>query len=118
MPNSFNKGEWSEFYTFVKILADRKVHAADEDLGRIEDIFYPILKVIRKENNILKEYDISQKDSIKYKEIGSGKFIDIDGSKIKSSVQAVFEHIKSGKGASFEVPLSEGNTPIFRVAQK
>ena len=27
-----NKGEWSEFYAFIKILTDKKVFAADENL--------------------------------------------------------------------------------------
>jgi HpaII restriction endonuclease. len=29
-----NKGEWSEIYTFLKLLADGKLYAADENLTR------------------------------------------------------------------------------------
>ena len=42
-----NKGEWSEFYTFLKLLADGKIYAADKNLNKNEDIFYKILKIIR-----------------------------------------------------------------------
>jgi len=42
-----NKGEWSEFYTFVKLLGDGKIYAADKDLNRNENLFYVILKIIR-----------------------------------------------------------------------
>ena len=49
MSTTGNKGEWSEFYTFIKILSDKYLHAADEDLNIIEQVFYPVLKVIRKE---------------------------------------------------------------------
>ena len=42
-----NKGEWSEFYTFVKLLADGKIYAADEELNKKENLFYTILKILR-----------------------------------------------------------------------
>lgn len=42
-----NKGEWSEFYSFVKLLADGKIYAADKDLNRNESLFYIILKILR-----------------------------------------------------------------------
>ena len=42
-----NKGEWSEFYTFIKLLADKQLNGADENLQKVADIFYPILKIIR-----------------------------------------------------------------------
>ena len=44
-----NKGEWSEVYTFLKLLADGKLFAADEELNRIENMFFPIIKIIREE---------------------------------------------------------------------
>jgi hypothetical protein len=44
---SGNKGEWAEVYTLVKLLADGKLYAADEELEKLEDVFYPVLKIIR-----------------------------------------------------------------------
>jgi HpaII restriction endonuclease len=44
-----NKGEWSEYYTFLKLLADGKIYAADKDLNKNENLFYLILKIIRGE---------------------------------------------------------------------
>lgn len=59
-----NKGEWSEFYTFLKLLADGKIYAADKDLNKNENLFYLILKIIRGEvedlNYIRKENIIIQ----------------------------------------------------------
>lgn len=114
MPNSFNKGEWSEFYTFVKILADRKIYAADEDLERIEDIFYPILKVLRKENGINKIYDLSEDDIIQISLQGAAKTIRIPSSLIKSSVRTLFEQINNATGASFQVASSETLMPLLK----
>lgn len=44
-----NKGEWSEAYTLLKLLAQRKLFAANEKLQKIEDMYYPIIKVIRED---------------------------------------------------------------------
>jgi len=44
-----NKGEWSEIYAFLRLLADGNLFAADEQLNRNEEIFFPILKIIREE---------------------------------------------------------------------
>ncbi|MCL2500793.1 MAG: HpaII family restriction endonuclease [Defluviitaleaceae bacterium] len=49
MPITGNKGEWSETYAFLRLLADGKLFAADEQLNRIGDMFFPILKIIREE---------------------------------------------------------------------
>lgn len=114
MPNFFNKGEWSEFYTFVKILADRKIYAADEDLKKIEEIFYPIRKVLRKENGINKIYDLSEDDAIKIIQKNTDEILSVRSSKIKSSVNLLFEQIKSATGASFAVASSKTLMPLLR----
>lgn len=44
-----NKGEWSEIYAFLRLLADGKLFAADEQLNRIQEVFFPIIKIIRQE---------------------------------------------------------------------
>lgn len=44
-----NKGEWSEIYTFFKLLSDGKLYGADGNLNKKEDIFYDIIKIIRNE---------------------------------------------------------------------
>lgn len=44
-----NKGEWSELYTLIKLLELRKLYAADENVNRDENVFFPIIKIIRTE---------------------------------------------------------------------
>lgn len=51
-----NKGEWSEIYTFLKLISDGKLFAADENLNIIPDLFYPIIKILRQEVNRQREY--------------------------------------------------------------
>lgn len=46
---SQNKGEWSELYALVYLLATGKLYAADDKLRVIEDVYFPILRILRDE---------------------------------------------------------------------
>ncbi len=53
---SGNRGEWSEIYTFFKLLADGKLHAANADLSLNPTSYYPIVKIIRQQKSFSYEY--------------------------------------------------------------
>ena len=44
-----NKGEWSELYAFLRLLSQGRVYAANEKVEKIDNVYYPILKIIREE---------------------------------------------------------------------
>ncbi|MCL2573699.1 MAG: HpaII family restriction endonuclease [Defluviitaleaceae bacterium] len=44
-----NKGEWSEIYVLLRLLADGRLNAADEKLLPISDMYFPIIKILREE---------------------------------------------------------------------
>ena len=46
---SGNKGQWSELYAFLRLLSKGRIYAANEKVERIDDVYYPILKIIREE---------------------------------------------------------------------
>lgn len=46
---SGNKGEWSELYAFMKLLSQGRVYAANEKVEKIDEVYYPILKIMREE---------------------------------------------------------------------
>lgn len=46
---SGNKGEWSELYAFMKLLAQGRLYAANDKVEKINDVYFPILKVFREE---------------------------------------------------------------------
>jgi len=54
-----NKGEWSEIYALLKLLGDKNLFAGDANLNKIEGLFYPIIKIIRIENDGNFEYEIN-----------------------------------------------------------
>lgn len=45
-----NKGEWSELYVLIRLLADRKLYTSEENLTKNENCYLPILKILRTEN--------------------------------------------------------------------
>jgi hypothetical protein len=54
---SGNRGEWSEIYVLLRLLADGKVYAADGELNKLENVYFPIIKIIREETKgEIKEY--------------------------------------------------------------
>jgi hypothetical protein len=55
---SGNKGEWSEIYALFKLLGDKQLFAGDADLNKVEELFYPIIKIIRNESGGNFEYEI------------------------------------------------------------
>lgn len=46
---SGNKGEWSELYAFLRLLSQGRVYAANEKVEKIDNVYYPILKIFREE---------------------------------------------------------------------
>lgn len=56
---SGNKGEWSEIYALFKLLSDKQLFAGDADLNKVEELFYPIIKIIRNESGGNFEYEIN-----------------------------------------------------------
>ena len=48
---SGNKGEWSELYAFMKLLSQGRVYAANEKVEKIDEVYYPILKIMREERS-------------------------------------------------------------------
>lgn len=108
---SGNKGEWAEVYTLIKLLADGKLYAADEELEKLEDIFYPIIRIIRDEiidKNTLshKEYEFGNSIKI-YEEYSNKPIVEIPKELLSKKKLRFFDLIKGGKGKSFKLPESE-----------
>jgi ribosomal protein L21E len=103
---SGNKGEWSEIYVLLRLLADGKVYAADSDLNQLEDIYFPIIKIIREET----------KGEIKEYSTGDTVQIFINGMKVKELPRLEFEEeseilleeIKNSKGSAFSIEKTQG----------
>lgn len=59
-----NKGEWSEVYTLLKLLGEGKVYAGDQNLNKIQDIFYPIVMILHQEKDGEFNYRLQDKEIV------------------------------------------------------
>jgi hypothetical protein len=95
----FNKGEWSELLVFLSVLFEGKIHAADEDLNKIDEIFYVVLKAIR--NNI--EYVLENHNQLRIINTNDREFV-VSTKEFEDEIQVLYNKIKNTKGSSFEIP--------------
>ena len=100
-----NKGEWSEFYTFIKLLIDKKIIGADQNLKKIDTVFFPILKIIREESQGKAEYELQNNDKVKIIHT-DGATVIVESSDLKSKIVEIFKAIKENS-KTFEVPVAE-----------
>jgi len=97
----YNKGEWSEIYTFAYLLSSGILYSADKDLNKIDEIYFPVLKIIREETEG-QPIDYKTGDVIRIyngdellKEVPKSQFDDV--------VAELFDKIPQGSRA-FEIP--------------
>lgn len=94
-----NRGEWSELYTLLRLMADGKLYAADEDTNKIDDIYYDVIKAIRKETNGRWEYIRDGKVRVIYAETGE-EILSIPIEDFENQADILLKRIK-------EVPVGE-----------
>lgn len=95
-----NKGEWSEVYALLKVIADKKLYRGDGNLNRLEDAVLPIIKVLREESDGTYQYEIQQNLVIIS---GSGQEFTIPVIEFQQQAKYLLERIKSSASASFEI---------------
>lgn len=99
-----NKGEWTEVYTLFKLLGDKKLFLGNKEIEKLEGIVYPILRVLRTENNGDFEYSI-QDEIILIS--GVEEVLKIEISEFKQKAKFLLEKIKENKERTFSVPEIE-----------
>ena len=113
---SANKGEWSELYTHLRLLADGLVFSGDEKYNRIEDESFPIIKVFRREkgNDMDTVYIV---DSAKKQILiqGNKKEVLISQEQFDTTAKWLLEQIKAGKNNSFKIPGVEEYMKAFNM---
>ncbi len=102
---SGNKGEWSEIYVLFKLLADGKIYAADSELNKLHDIYFPIIKIIREEiSGELKEYKTGNVIEIY---INGKKIKSVDRNEFEKESEQLFDEICNAKGSAFQIEKTE-----------
>jgi len=94
-----NKGEWSEIYVFLKLLADGRLNAADANLNAIPNVYYPIIKILRQENTFNREYRINWNISIFDGE--NNEILNLSIADFVNRSQQLFNELRNAEGKSF-----------------
>lgn len=99
-----NKGEWSEIYTLFKLLGDKQLFLGDKDIEKLENIVYPIIKILRSENNGNFEYSIQDEIVLIS---GNEQVLRIPIEDFKTKALFLLKSIKDNKDRTFSVPEIE-----------
>ncbi|APY11334.1 restriction endonuclease [Seonamhaeicola sp. S2-3] len=99
-----NKGEWSEIYALFKLLGDKQLFLGNKDIEKLEGLVYPIIKILRSENNGNFEYSI-QDEIILIS--GNEEILKIPISEFKDKALFLLNAIKKNKERTFSIPEIE-----------
>lgn len=97
-----NKGEWSEIYTLLKLLGEGKVYAGDQNLNKIQDLFYPIIMILRQEKEGYFNYRLNDTDVVIQTPAGE-ELLRIPASVFLIEAENLLKAINENEGA-FAVP--------------
>lgn len=110
-----NKGEWSELYVFLKLLGDGVLYAADADLNKIEDLYYPLVEILRKENEQVKHY-VKDSPNIEVKDDTGNIILKLPMLEFETKAKILLDAIKKS-GSTFAVPEIEDFMNIIKCTK-
>lgn len=99
-----NKGEWSEIYALFKLLGDKELFLGDKDIERLEGLVYPIIKILRTENNGNFQYSIQDEIILVS---GNEEILKIPIFEFKDKARFLLNAIKQNHERTFSVPEIE-----------
>ncbi|WP_299320522.1 HpaII family restriction endonuclease [uncultured Porphyromonas sp.] len=115
MNQSGNKGEWSEVYAFLKLLAEAELNLGDAVLRKVEGGTLPILAVARPHQDQWRRYQISG-DLVECDPVGEEEVFVIQRDELGACAAMLLEKIGAAK-ATFTVPELEGLLASLKVVQ-
>lgn len=100
-----NVGEWSEVYVLLKLLAEGKLYSAKDNLRPDEELYFPLLKVMRKESgNKDVEFSINRESEYVYVTIDGNKKDEVPFSRFSEKAERLYEVIEAKRTTTFSVP--------------
>lgn len=99
-----NKGEWSEVYTLLKVLSDKVLFAGNENLEKIENLIFPVIKILRDESN--GTFEFGYDDDIVVIKNDEEQFR-IPVTKFTEQANLLLAELKKATTATFSIPEIE-----------
>lgn len=112
MPLTGNKGEWSEVYTLLKLLGEGKVYAGDQNLNKIQNLFYPIIMILRQEKEGNFNYKLQDKDVVIQTPEGE-ELLRIPASVFLIEAEKLLKAINENDGTFTVLPIEEFMNRIY-----
>ena len=102
-----NKGEWSEAYTLLRLLGLGRLYAADEKLNKIDNMYFPIMKIFREEqDNVKFEYTITDDQRVEI--YWNGNFVkSLKAMEFSIEANYLFNKIVEGGNRAFAISRTE-----------
>ncbi len=99
-----NKGEWSELYVLIRILAYKKLFAANDEIQDFENNYIPVIKVMRTlSDNRRVEYRLSTDSQIEVY-IDNQMIREIPSQHLLHYSELLHRKIREGSNRAFEIP--------------
>ena len=102
-PMRGNKGEWSELYALLRLLADGKIKA---DVNN-QTCWLPVLQIFREDSESFKlEFQRTQKDFIELY-LNGDRIRSIKAAELAEMAEKIFDEINRGGSSAFEIEGAE-----------
>ncbi len=101
-----NKGEWSELYVLLYLLGTGRLYAANEKVQRIQDVYFPILKIMRDDSRGKVDYLINGETEVEIFINGesTGK---LPSENFKKEADHLYHAIELGTNRAFPIDRTE-----------
>lgn len=98
-----NRGEWSELYALLKLLADGRLYCGDASQNRQDDRFFPILKIFRNYQIDRTAYTVNAAKKEILVSRTNDCTIDVSQEEMQTKAHSILNVIKTHTG-TFDIP--------------
>ncbi len=97
-----NRGEWSELYALIMLMYTGRLYAADENVKRLDDVYFPILRILRNQATP-EQIDYIIHDNNVDVVLAGDKVSTIDREQLAKIKHLIFAGILAGSDRAFEI---------------
>ena len=97
-----NRGEWSELYALIRLMYTGRLYAADENVKRLDDVYFPILRILRN-HATPEQIDYIIHDNNVDIVLAGDRVSSIDKEQLAKITRLIYAGILAGSDRAFEI---------------
>ena len=97
-----NRGEWSELYALIRLMYTGRLYAADENVKRLDDVYFPILRILRN-HATPEQIDYIIHDNDVDVVLAGDKVSSINKEQLAKITRLIYAGILAGSDRAFEI---------------